>query len=161
MQQVDAHTVARWFLWRASQERPARRVSNAKLQKLVYYAQAWHLAEVGDVLFPESIEAWIHGPVVPELYREFRRFGDHPIVIAEGAPMPLLNGDLQAYLEEVWDVYGPYDASYLETLTHQESPWQLAREAAEFDPSGSLEIDHVWMRDYYRALNEDLASRHG
>ena len=39
-----------------------------KLQKLVYYSQAWHLVWEDKPLFPERIEAWFAGPVVPELY---------------------------------------------------------------------------------------------
>lgn len=43
-----------------------------KLQKLVYYCQAWHLAWDGEPLFRESIEAWANGPVVPALYEAHR-----------------------------------------------------------------------------------------
>ena len=40
-----------------------------KLQKLVYYAEAWNLAWDGEPLFSENFEAWANGPVVPELYQ--------------------------------------------------------------------------------------------
>ena len=43
-------------------------ISNLKLQKLLYYAQAWYLALHNEPLFPESIEAWVHGPAVPPVY---------------------------------------------------------------------------------------------
>src|ERR1017187_7440558 len=39
-----------------------------KLQKLVYYSQAWGLVWDEEPLFPERIEAWANGPVVRELY---------------------------------------------------------------------------------------------
>lgn len=40
-------------------------MTSMKLQKLVYYCQAWHLAWSDEPLFRESIEAWANGPVVP------------------------------------------------------------------------------------------------
>ena len=43
-------------------------MSAMKLQKLVYYAQAWHLVWEDKELFPEEIQAWANGPVVPSLY---------------------------------------------------------------------------------------------
>ena len=49
-------------------------VSNLKLQKLLYYAQAWHLAFFGAPLFDEDFEAWVHGPVVPRVFRCYRSF---------------------------------------------------------------------------------------
>ncbi|MGW0920666.1 Panacea domain-containing protein [Streptomyces sp. NPDC002755] len=39
-----------------------------KLQKLVYYCQAWHLVWEGRALFPEAIRAWASGPVCPAVY---------------------------------------------------------------------------------------------
>ena len=55
--------VANWFLSKGS-------VTHKKLQKLCYYSQAWHCALYdGTPLFAERIEAWVHGPVIPELYR--------------------------------------------------------------------------------------------
>ncbi|MFM6174756.1 MAG: Panacea domain-containing protein [Sphaerospermopsis kisseleviana] len=59
-------------------------ISNLKLQKLVYYAQAWHLALFEQPLFNEDFEAWIHGPVVPELYHYYKKFGWRNISITAG-----------------------------------------------------------------------------
>jgi len=43
-----------------------------KLQKLVYYSQAWALVWDEEPLFTERVEAWANGPVVPDLYREHK-----------------------------------------------------------------------------------------
>ena len=43
-------------------------ISPLKLQKLLYYCQAWHYTIFNEVLFDERIEAWTHGPVVPSQY---------------------------------------------------------------------------------------------
>ena len=46
-----------------------------KLQKLVYYSQAWSIVWDDDVLFPERIWAWKNGPVVRELWEA--HFGEN------------------------------------------------------------------------------------
>ena len=71
---IPATEVARYFL-SLTDEDAGELISNLKLQKLLYYAQGFHLAIFGGPLFPESIEAWQHGPVVPEVYRYFHGQG--------------------------------------------------------------------------------------
>jgi len=65
---ASAHDVARYILERAGQ------MSAMKLQKLVYYSQAWHLVWRSRPLFPETVEAWAKGPVVRELYNVHRGY---------------------------------------------------------------------------------------
>ena len=54
-------------------------LTNMKVNKLVYFAQGHCLSKYGRPLFTEPIEAWPHGPVVPEVYRAYRKYGDRPI----------------------------------------------------------------------------------
>ena len=60
--------VAQWFLAKEP-------MTHKKLQKLCYYAQAWHLALLNEPLFNENVEAWIHGPVIPALYAKYADYG--------------------------------------------------------------------------------------
>src|SRR5690349_1985396 len=111
--------VADYFLFRAKKE--SKKISNKKLQKLVYYAQAWTLAMTNKPLFSEKIEAWIHGPAIPSLYKKFKKYGSKPISLDQlSSKQPSLSSN--EVLDEVWRVYGKYDANYLEILTHQEDP---------------------------------------
>lgn len=96
-------------------------MTNLKLQKLLYYAQGFYLAMYDKPLFPESIEKWMHGPVVPEVYREYKTFGSGPIPAP--AEVPKLGASALALINDVWNVYGQYTASALRNFTHQESPW--------------------------------------
>ena len=74
---VTAMQVAQHFL--ALQDEDAGDlISNLKLQKLLYYAQGIHLALNGQPLYPERIEAWQHGPVVPEIYHAFKEYRARP-----------------------------------------------------------------------------------
>ncbi|HRP36920.1 MAG TPA: DUF4065 domain-containing protein, partial [Candidatus Dojkabacteria bacterium] len=55
-------------------------ITNLKLQKLVYYADAWYLANYGDSLIQEDFQAWVHGPAIPALYGEYKHFSWQPII---------------------------------------------------------------------------------
>ena len=69
-----AFSVAKYFLF-LSDEEAGDTISNLKLQKLLYYAQGFHLALNDSPLFAESIEAWTHGPVVPVVYQLYKHAG--------------------------------------------------------------------------------------
>ena len=69
----DARQVANWFVTRARQD--GRSLSIMSLLKLTYIAHGWYLESRNEPLFPNHIEAWQYGPVVPEVYRDFRRQG--------------------------------------------------------------------------------------
>ena len=97
-------------------------LSNLKLQKLCYYAQGFYLALFGKSLFDEEIEAWVHGPVVPELYHQFKVHGKAPIPLGEYPDS--LTAQQEGLIEEVYDVFGQYTAWKLRNLTHEEPTWQ-------------------------------------
>lgn len=99
------------------------RLSNLKLQKLVYYAQGFFGAIYNEPLFEEPIEAWMHGPVVPALYHEYKKFGSNPIVNHNGDANFNLSDQEKELLQEVYEVYGQFSAWRLRDMTHTESPW--------------------------------------
>ena len=78
---ASAHDVAKYFLSLIDED-AGDTISNLKLQKLVYYAQGFHLALFDRPLFNEEVKAWMHGPVVPDLYHEYKIYGSNAI------PMP-------------------------------------------------------------------------
>lgn len=107
----------------------ARAITPLKLQKLLYYCQGWYMAfNQGKALFDEELMAWKHGPVVPEIYQEYKKYGYLTI-----QPESFENKDETGkrifserqfeVLNAVWNAYGEYDGKYLEELTHQEEPW--------------------------------------
>lgn len=100
-------------------------ISNLKLQKLLYYAQGFHLAWYGAPLFPEPIEAWAHGPVVREVYFRYQPFESAPIPSpVECDPIAAIDSETRELLEQVYSVYGQYSAWGLRNLTHEEAPWK-------------------------------------
>jgi len=80
-------------------------MSTMKLQKLVYYSQAWSLVWDDEPLFEENIEAWANGPVVPSLYNRHRGYFKVTNSIINGNP-DLLNEDQKETVRVVCEAYG-------------------------------------------------------
>ncbi len=148
---IGVKEVADWFLSQSGME-------HKKLQKLCYYAQAWHCALEGRPLFREAIEAWVHGPVIPSLYKQYKDYGWQIIPQVKSFDEGIFSKDTLDVLRAVYDTYGGFTGMQLENLTHNETPWQKAR--GELYPLHPLElctneIREEDMRDYYQKLYED------
>jgi uncharacterized phage-associated protein len=115
--------VAKYFLAQSSED-AGDLISNLKLQKLVYYAQGFSLALNRRPLFNEQIEAWLHGPVVPDLYHVYKAFGSGHIPHPEEFDLDTFTAEERELLDEVYEFYGQYSAWRLRQLTHDETPWR-------------------------------------
>lgn len=153
---LKAQDVSRYFLYLANQER--KPVTNKKLQKLVYYAQAWSLVLNNKKLFNEPIEAWVHGPAVRSLYVQYKKFGFEPIQEEIRPDTISVSEKTKELLGAIWKIYGKMDAGYLEMLTHSEKPWQEAREGLQGSESSGNEISLETMRSYYSGKLEEAQS---
>jgi uncharacterized phage-associated protein len=147
---VSCFDVANYFISLANET--GSFISNLKLQKLVYYAQAWHLAIHQTQLFEEDFEAWIHGPVIPALYQKYKRFGWQPIYEAVSLELP---DNVQTFLADVSEEYFACDAYELEQMTHIEDPWKQARIGLLPDMLADRTIEKEWMKEYYGARVEE------
>src|SRR5712691_6673433 len=100
-------------------------MTTMKLQKLVYYCQAWHLARHKSPMFHEEIQAWKDGPVVRALFEVHR--GRLTVSAWErGNPANLSSDELQT-VDWVAETYGHLSPEYLSRVTHADSPWNMAR----------------------------------
>lgn len=99
-------------------------VSNLKLQKLLYYCQGYHLAVFGERMFPENFEAWDHGPVVREVYREFRSFQNSTIPTDSSFEQVKMPKDIVKTIDFVIGKLGSIKPWKLVRKTHQEDPWK-------------------------------------
>lgn len=148
MSEISVNTVADWFIARSHEVGDP--ITPLKLQKLVYYAQAWYVAIYGKPLVRDEFQAWLHGPVSPKLYQRFKSLQWR--VIEEDVEKPELPTEIAAHLEEVMEQYGGYSAWDLERLTHTEPPWIEARGDVPADANSENPISVEAMRDYYRSL---------
>lgn len=154
---LKARDVGRYFLYLANQEK--KPITNKKLQKLVYYAQAWSLVLNNKKLFNEPIEAWVHGPAVRSLYVQYKKFGFEPIQEEIKASEFNISGKTKKFLDTVWQAYGKFDAGYLEMLTHSEKPWREAREGIQSSESSDNEISLKTMKSYYSKRMEEACKK--
>lgn len=121
-----------------------------KLQKLVYYCQAWSLVWDEKPLFPEKIEAWSNGPVVPGLF-DLHRGKFKVDSIADGKPGKLNDMQKETILA-VLKYYGKRSSQWLSDLTHMEEPWRKARSGISESERGNKVISHASMAEYYGGL---------
>lgn len=145
---ITAEAVAEYFIAKAKKE--GKYITNKKLQKLVYYSQAWFLVLKDKKLFEDKIEAWVHGPAIKSLYMKYKKFGFSPIEKnVEDSLLSNLSPNDKVFLDTIWSVYGGLDAGYLEMLTHSEVPWKDAREGLEMSENSVNEISTESMKNYY------------
>ena len=123
-----------------------------KLQKLIYYSQAWSTVWDDEPLFGEPVEAWANGPVVRDLYGKHR--GQYQVRTVQGGAPSRLTDDKRETIDAVLDAYGQMAPWELSELTHREPPWRDARKAAGLKDGerGNATITLESMANYYGSL---------
>ena len=125
-------------------------MTTMKLQKLVYYCQAWALVWDEKPLFPEKIEAWANGPVVRELYDKHK--GSFTIRNWSSGDPSNLSLKQKNTINSVLKYYGDKSSQWLSDLTHMEDPWKNARQGLTLADRGNSEITLASMIEYYSSL---------
>lgn len=144
---TSVHDVAAFIL----QKRGA--MTAMKLQKLVYYSQAWSLVWDDRPLFSEPIEAWANGPVVRELYERHR--GAYTVSGWKWGDPGRLDATAIETVEAVLGTYGDKSSQWLSNLTHEEDPWKHAREGLAPTERGESVISLESMCEYYGVLAQN------
>lgn len=121
-----------------------------KLQKLVYYCQAWSLVWDETPLFDEKIEAWANGPVVRRLYDAHK--GVFELCNISGCDPANLTSKQTETIDAVLNYYGDKSAQWLGDLTHMEKPWNDARIGLDVGANSNREITLASMDEYYSSL---------
>ncbi|AIL31966.1 hypothetical protein IX83_00270 [Basilea psittacipulmonis DSM 24701] len=147
---LTCYDVAKYFLSLCNDDESGDLISNLKIQKLVYYAQGFSLAIHNKPLFQEKIQAWMHGPVVPDLYNKYKKYENGAL------PTTDLNIDFDKFsveekklLDDVYDVYGQFSAWKLRNMTHDEMPWKSTYQLGK-----SNEISNEVLKEYFLTLTE-------
>lgn len=139
-------------------------VSHKKLQKLLYYVDAWHLVNFGKPIVDEDFQAWVHGPVIPELYQKLKGFGfnnlkvvnDEYETVDEEIEAIIKNNNLTSdqieFIYSVLNKYGGLTSFNLELLSHSEAPWIEARNGYEPHQTCNVVIPKKRMYEYYSTM---------
>ena len=127
-------------------------MSAMKLQKLAYYAKAWHLVWSEESLFPDEIQAWANGPVVCTLYQMHRGlFEVNERTFGDGDPAALSEDQVDS-VGVVLDFYCRFSAHELSEITHREAPWRDAREGLSPGERGTSPITDAALAEFYSSL---------
>lgn len=125
-----------------------------KLQKLLYYSQAWHLAFYGTVLFEGKFQAWVHGPVNREIYDRY--FGSKSLYsemtendVGSGFDIGRISRRNARHIDTVLEAYAGLTSTQLEEMTHREEPWRAARGDRRPSERCAELIDESLMKRYY------------
>jgi len=151
MKRVTVFDVAKYFM-SCVDVNAGGSMTHLKLQRLCYYAQAWHLVFEDKVLFDEQFEAWAYGPVCPKLWHKYKSIGWQDIAQVVSISPNLFTKEQLEILDAVWEIYGQYDGEYLWRLICQEYPWISARnECDSGDHCGNV-ITLSSMKEYYSSI---------
>jgi uncharacterized phage-associated protein len=137
------------------------------LQKLVFYAHGWSLALTGEPLIFNRIEAWDYGPVIPDLYQVFKKYGNEAIIApaqewvfrdrkiflttptVEGSPQDSERVSAQKIIERVWQLYGRFTAVRLSNATHAPgTPWEKVYKSGQ----RNILIPNPIIKTYFESL---------
>lgn len=150
---VKNHTYSVWdvshYIIRYSNERDYG-VSNLKLQKLLYFVQAFFLINDHLPCFAEQIEAWDFGPVVPEIFEEYERYG--------GLDIPAITYHVR-FAENLWDSERIYYDNSVITDKDKEMIRAVVDEFASFSATELVKLTLLqdpWINAYASACKMEI-----
>lgn len=146
---LSATDVADWFINRIDRQE-GEVITALMVQRLVYFAQAWFLANKGRPLFADDFEAWPTGPVVRSIFERFENFAYANVpamdVVRE------IKGEKLDLLEDIHERYGCYRVKKLEELSQEEGgPWQTSRGSLAPEVGSSNVIPKYEIKKFYGA----------
>lgn len=152
---IDINDVVDFIIGQFSDEEGS--LNLLKLQKLLYYVQAWHLALGRGPLFAGKFQAWVHGPVSRQVYDRFK--DTHSLFatvgsrdIRDGFDPAVMPPSARVHIDEVLEAYGEFSGVQLENMTHEEAPWIQARGSLKSFERCETEIDEELMEKFYANL---------
>lgn len=154
----SALAIANYFLDKGVMD--GEPIDQLRLQKLVYLAHGWTLAVYDRPLLDEPVEAWRYGPVVPSLYKAFKRWGNDEIlenavsIRGTAISVPAIRRDdpeTRSLLAKVWEIYKPYSGIQLSNMTHKPgTPWETTWKASR--GSGAAVINNEVIQRHFKEL---------
>ena len=99
----------------------------------------------GKKAFPEKILAWSYGPVVKEVYQQYKQ--NHAGEISSETNVKNISSGLYKIIDEVINSYGSIEANKLIDFTHEEEPW--------INTEINKEIDIELIKSYFNKVYDN------
>lgn len=132
-------------------------MSHLKLQKLLFYCDAYHMAYFGEELITDEFEAWAHGPVSRTIYNSLK---DKSILYSDLSftdngvnpddEIKKLTTDQQEVIADIMGELSTWTGSQLEASTHLEYPWIEARKGYGEGAKCSVRISKKTTLEFYK-----------
>lgn len=103
-----------------------RPVSNLQLQKLLYFIQGYFYACGEDGCFEDKIEAWDFGPVIPNVYREYKKYGSCIIMDVPKNYVCGISNNHRNMIDDVLDLCASKTNSELVAISQSQKPWEIS-----------------------------------
>lgn len=129
----SAIDISKILISKSNPEEGGELLSNMKLQKLLYYCQGFYYAKFKEKLFEDKIFAWQYGPVVKDVYHNFKQFGSNGIPLDVADEIITLSDDELKMIDEVFTYFNQFSAIKLMNMTHSEEPWMSTHMTNEIE----------------------------
>jgi uncharacterized phage-associated protein len=144
--QVSVFDIARYILEKTGP------ITAWKLQKLVYYSQAWSMVWDNRVLFENDFEAWANGPVVRELYDAHKGCLHVDVPLFEQGDIGKLDDTVRETIDTIIEDYGKFNGRELAEIVQCEYPWKGARKGIMPGEASENVIERGIIMNYYLGL---------
>ncbi|MDR1882648.1 MAG: DUF4065 domain-containing protein [Prevotella sp.] len=155
----SVNDIADYIILKVKSEDSCASLINLKLQKLLYYIQAWSYGMNKVPFFKGEFQAWIHGPVNKTIYD---RFNPAKYLYSEITASDILNNNVKltdddaVFVDFILENYLKYSGAELEKLSHSELPWKETRGTLGSNERCDKVIHPELMMEYYGKKWEEL-----
>ncbi|NER97613.1 MAG: DUF4065 domain-containing protein [Symploca sp. SIO1B1] len=157
---MECLDIAKLFIVQAAQEGLSSDMTNMKVNKLLYYSQCLYLALYEELLFEDEIQAWVHGPVCPPVYKEYKEFKNQQLPVPSIDDLPEFPKNIIDLMGKVWCFLGEHHAYKLSNMTHQEFPWKNARGDLPPNALSQNPLSFKDMKDFGEQMLDDIEQSH-
>lgn len=99
-------------------------LTNLRLQKILYFLQLLFLDKIGKPCFNNRMEAWDLGPVVPDAYHHYKKYGAQFIPGERTNDIYEIKEDDRKVIAFVVRALSKYSTFQLVDITHEQKPWK-------------------------------------
>lgn len=150
---AKALDVAKFFINLAADSINEDLATNMRVNKLLYFAQAYSLKHLGYNLIEEPFEAWQYGPVVRDVYNTFQVNGKYGIDKVD-FDTDILSREEQLYLLDIALMYDDVSTSKLMKISHVDGgPWETV-----YNSTSKKVIPLSLINEYY-ADNDEFVTQ--
>lgn len=149
IRQKDIDLVAEYII------KTCQEITPLALQKILYYAQAFHMAFFGETLFQDDCEAWVNGPVYANIYDKYKNFGSSNIDVEVIDDVDeIIDEEKRELIDIIIKCFGYYNGKALAQMTHYETPWIKSRRGLPINEKSHRIILKEDMEEYFVKVKE-------